>query len=344
MDKSRLLTMLADAGLERIVSEIELLMQPSIRLWLSPCLTDASIAPEVGRNFHQVGNRWVISDSAPTWEVEPRELPVGTSKVGGQPDLPPGFVWPYWQGRPIHFLAQFNMAEVAPYDIDHALPTSGMLYFFLDDSMEAIGPAGSYGYQEERGWKVFHHPGDLSALRRTPTPPGLPELFGELLPRAVRFEPEMTVPDDDSIEFQILAERLSLTDAEKETYWNFLIRMFDADEREVFGCKLPNHQHFPFHRLLGCPNVGYQDGRLMAVMNEDNPDGSNDPEMDAEAHRKLWHDRAVRSQAWRLLFQIDTDDAVGLDWGDTGTMFFFIRHDDLQSGNFENIWLEYEGL
>jgi hypothetical protein len=344
MDKARLLTMLAEAGVERIVGEIERLMQPSIRLWLSPCFFDTTIVPEVGRSVYDSGDRWTILDSSPAREVEPTELPVGMSKVGGQPDLPPGFVWPYWQERPIHFLAQFNMTEVAHYDVEHTLPISGMLYFFLDDTLESIGTPGSYGRQEERGWKVVYYPGSLSHLQRTPPPPGLPELFGELLPRAVQFEYEVTVPDDDSIEFQLLTERLALTEDEKEAYWNFLIRIFATEVQEKFCLAPPVYKHVSRHRLLGCPNVGYQDGRLMAVYSGDREESIDEEKLDAETRRKLWLGRAERSQAWRLLFQIDTDVGAGLDWGDTGTMFFFIRHDDLRAGNFDNVWVEYEGL
>jgi uncharacterized protein YwqG len=60
------------------------------------------------------------------------DLPVGASKLGGQPDLPPDTEWPEHNGQPLGFLAQFNLAEVAPYDVESLLPRTGLLSFFYD--------------------------------------------------------------------------------------------------------------------------------------------------------------------------------------------------------------------
>lgn len=345
MEKARLLAMLTDAGLERIRDEIERLMQPSIRLWLSPFERISLEEAEFGRRtvFWRDGFAAGMIRMDAWNSLEPdADVAIGRSKIGGQPDLPPDFDWPYWNNRPLHFLAQFNMAEVAPYDVEHALPASGMLYFFLDDTMETLSILACNNWQGERGWKVIYYAGDMSVLQRTPTPPGLPELFGELHPCAIQFEPEMTVPDDDSIEFDLLTERLALTEEEKETYWNFLIQMYDTEAQEKFGSDFPKDGNVPRHRLLGCSDVMYEDGRLTATMLEEEI-REYPPWEDQEAHRKFWLGRAERSQAWRLLFQIDTDASADMDWGDAGTMYFFIRHDDLQTGNFDNVWLEYEG-
>ena len=57
-------------------------------------------------------------------------LAVGQSKIGGAPDVPHDFVWPLWKEKPLGFVAQFDLAEVAPFDLNHELPTSGLLSFF----------------------------------------------------------------------------------------------------------------------------------------------------------------------------------------------------------------------
>jgi len=47
-------------------------------------------------------------------------------------------------------------------------------------------------------------------------------------------------------------------------------------------------------------------------------------------------------KAWRLLLQIDSDDAedgLGILWGDVGTLYLCIKHDDLEHENFEHCWL-----
>lgn len=42
---------------------------------------------------------------------------------------------------------------------------------------------------------------------------------------------------------------------------------------------------------------------------------------------------------WRLLFQFDTDDDLGVMWGDCGTVYFWVREDDARAGSFANVWL-----
>src|SRR5690242_21257453 len=82
---------------------------------------------------------------------------IGVSHFGGVPDVPPGFVWPSAMSKemvypiypirreepqpsldPLHFIAQINLAEVAPFDEHHLLPATGMLYFFLNEPMSTV--------------------------------------------------------------------------------------------------------------------------------------------------------------------------------------------------------------
>ena len=68
----------------------------------------------------------------------------GGTRFGGQPDVPPGFVWPVFTGtddsgepetRPLSFLAQFDCAGLAPYDSGHLLPGTGLLSFFYETGL-----------------------------------------------------------------------------------------------------------------------------------------------------------------------------------------------------------------
>src|SRR5262249_40775921 len=74
--------------------------------------------------------------------------PSGASKLGGLPDLPVGMAWPVrpaygypsqeckyldhsaWEPRPLSFLAQINLADVAQQRCDLPLPDDGHLLFF----------------------------------------------------------------------------------------------------------------------------------------------------------------------------------------------------------------------
>src|SRR5215510_11398881 len=69
--------------------------------------------------------------------VEDDEIPIGASKLGGNPDLPEDFEWKTYQGKPLTFIGQFKFSELAPYDRDKELPAEGMLYFFFEaDEMD----------------------------------------------------------------------------------------------------------------------------------------------------------------------------------------------------------------
>jgi uncharacterized protein YwqG len=48
--------------------------------------------------------------------------------------------------------------------------------------------------------------------------------------------------------------------------------------------------------------------------------------------------KALQSE-WVLLFQLDSEPATGMCWGDVGRLYFWIREADLRSGLFEKTWL-----
>ena len=77
------------------------------------------------------------------FERAAEKLPLGASKFGGNPSAPRDFVWPFYHGksddgatvaRPLTFLMQLNLEEVAPYDVEKRLPTRGLLAFLSNES------------------------------------------------------------------------------------------------------------------------------------------------------------------------------------------------------------------
>jgi uncharacterized protein YwqG len=51
--------------------------------------------------------------------------------------------------------------------------------------------------------------------------------------------------------------------------------------------------------------------------------------------------RALQAGArdWRLLLQLDTDEDLGVMWGDAGTIYFWIREADAAACRFDQSWV-----
>ena len=77
---------------------------------------------------------------------------IDKSKIGGKPYLPKDFIWPYYQGLPLSFLAQISLEEVSLLDKDKLLPSTGMLYFFYELETQEWG----YSPQNKGCAKVFY--------------------------------------------------------------------------------------------------------------------------------------------------------------------------------------------
>lgn len=54
------------------------------------------------------------------------------SKFWGDPDMPDDMEYPMLDGRPLTFLCQISLYDIAELDPDEILPHDGMLYFFAD--------------------------------------------------------------------------------------------------------------------------------------------------------------------------------------------------------------------
>lgn len=98
---------------------------------------------------------YLLADAA-----EDDSFPVGTSKIGGHPDL--HRPWPVQDGQALSFLAQFNLAELAPHDEDQIFPRSGLLSFFL-------GQRATEGKPDSKNFAVLYQ-FDLAGLKRTAWP------------------------------------------------------------------------------------------------------------------------------------------------------------------------------
>jgi uncharacterized protein YwqG len=236
------------------------------------------------------------------------ELALGASRVGGAPDVPQGFSWPHWRDKPLQFLAQIELERAG----GGALPSSGHLLFFYDADQDAWGfdpqdrgsgvvcylPAGTQLTRSER-------PGEGSSETRI-APCTLDFEFYEDLPEFETFDP---------------MER-ELTEEGDEGYW---------DVRELLAS---GPDGAAAHKLLGHPNTIQGQMQLECQLashgiNCGTAAGYNEPRA---------KELASGAKDWRLLFQLDTDDNAELMWGDVGTLYFWIREQDLAELRFDRVW------
>ncbi|AOY15471.1 cytoplasmic protein [Bacillus sp. ABP14] len=141
----------------------------------------------------------------PCIKVVPKQaetVAIGSSKMGGIPDLPATFEYPTHKGNPLQFIAQFNLNDLQNVGIDHDFPEKGMLYFFSVENYfeEDVNPT-------EAG-RVLYYDVPVEQLRRAD------ELQTNYNQCATTFEltyklPELFIEDEaDSDRFLQLLEEL----------------------------------------------------------------------------------------------------------------------------------------
>ncbi len=250
--------------------------------------------------------------------VDEAQLPLGASKFGGLPDLPPNTEWPHWEGRPLHFVSQIAMVDVKQYDLDNVLPEKGILYFFYD--MEQ-----PWGYDPaDRGrWKVTYFAGNLDEIKRTSGPATLQDMWF-LVPRPLEFVHTYSLP---SIELQSFNDESLLTIGS--------LRFDFEPNNELLGEIYKDLWPQPIHQLLGYPSPVQESDMEVQCQLASNGimSGDGSYRLDPRGPSLI----ASATSEWRLLCQFDTDEYFL--WGDTGMIYFWIKDQDLQAKNFENVWL-----
>jgi uncharacterized protein YwqG len=158
--------------------------------------------------LHEVGLSHRIDDllklSKPAILVETikarkeAKIPVGASKYGGSPDVPDGFEWPEYDGKPLTFIVQIRLPDIAPYDTEKLLPETGMLYFFYEADKKPHGY-----YPEEKGSnRVLYVEDELLPLHRYQHPV-IKSKWGDIegLPsHTLTFSSDLSLPPNEKIE------------------------------------------------------------------------------------------------------------------------------------------------
>lgn len=154
----------------------------------------------------------------------------GTSRLGGEPDLPVDVAWPTGPHGPLTFVAQVVLSEL-PSDLleEHGMPIDGMLSLFIDNEELDWDWGGSS--DDGQYWRLLWTDPQVD-LERRPRPARSGSAPVELLEFpavALTVRMDMTFPAYGSAEF----ERLDVGDAD-DAYYD-LIEVEDADSSRVLG-------------------------------------------------------------------------------------------------------------
>lgn len=286
--------------------------------------TQEALSAAIARHGLQEHAGLLRSAAAPaigfqTTPAPDEDIPIGTTKFGGLPDLPADMPWPATHGRPLAFLAQINLADMPAEQIDDwPLPRAGLLSFWFDDAAQPWG----YDPKHAGGYQVHLLPTAGAALARRPYPEFTPGDFAET-PIGV-WEPYPTCTVDAK---PIVTIQTSVLDPNApDDLWDAAIAL----RTELHG-----EQGQGAHRLLGAPDVVQNPMEIECQLASNGVYcGGATPDADDARLREL----ARGVVDWRLLLQLDTDDNPEWMWGDMGCLYFWIRKQDLERQDFSKVW------
>lgn len=225
--------------------------------------------------------------------LAPMPTALGTSRLGGAPDLPPATPWPTCRGEPMAFLAQVELGDV-PEDVRGGLPATGLLSFFMHIEEEEPGIGAEEGF-----WLWGGNCGEAmltptgTALARRSAPRRNPRMV--LKPARALVRRELTIPDaDENFQPSPPLHRVRLGRKEQDRYFRFRQRLQPATEGQD-----------GVHRLGGFADAIQLDPR----------DACGGPRDD-----------------WRLLLQFDYDLMLGFEVADAGGGWIYARASDLAQG------------
>lgn len=152
-------------------------------------------------------------------EEDQAVINVGDSKFGGKPDLTKNIEWPKSDNEPMTFLAQLNLKQVSEFDIDKALPSYGMLYFFIANPSE-FSLDHKVIYSAEGGLSETSFPTELNEDCR----------FKDL---KMKFETIYTFPSIETLDIESLSEN------DVNSYYEIEKDFFTYENNQILGHTYP---------------------------------------------------------------------------------------------------------
>ena len=250
----------------------------------------------------------------PAVALEPRKRARGgvlTSRLGGLPAMPAGAAWPTRNGKSLPFVAQIALEEMPSAMQREGFPKSGILSFFYDAEL------GPWGFEPEDAGSsaVLYAPDPRAAVMPLEWPRDMPAACKYPVCRLVP-EETITIPPWESV----VIDEMKLSPAEVDRYVEI------AD-------KWTSIQAWANRSLLG----GYPDQIQSDMMMQSELVSTGVTEDLRQDPRLPFFKR--RAMRWRHLFQLQSYEPLGMNWGDAGCLYYWLRESDLVEQNFGAGWM-----
>ena len=239
-----------------------------------------------------------------------RTLPLGATRFGFVPDLPPGMAWPTVEGKKLLFFAQIDFSAMPRWE-GSPLPADGWLYVFI-----FFPPKPT----KDRPFRtvVLHHRGAREALLRAAQPPA-DEVWTE------------TPRDPGTYQLLVLTGRLGIS-VDPARLPQGLSRL--AGELEAIcidlrplGLESPRDWQW-CGQLLG--QIMVVDGSPLSIVK-----GLIEHGADAAA-QQVAQEPGAPGEDWICLLSIH-DGAGTFEWSGAGALYLLIRRRDLAAEDFSRV-------
>ncbi|MBI1279450.1 MAG: DUF1963 domain-containing protein [Anaerolineaceae bacterium] len=263
--------------------------------------------------------------------VDDERLPVGSSKLGGLPDLPANFQWPYYNDVPLTFIGQFKFSEIAPYDPEGILPNQGILYYFIETDDMIFGT-----YKQRNAWRVFYLSDENTPLIRTshPTHQGEFRLIRALRSHRIEYQRCLSIPtifESEASDYGL--DFLDDRDVNNPYYdWST-----PTELAAYFNLEKVVHPA-PMHYWLGHPQLWQGSIEEEVVINSQQLERQKFPDQLYRFTDEQIDYIKTETEKWQFLFQLHTDDSLDVIWGETGSLYICIPKESLALLRFEDCW------
>jgi hypothetical protein len=258
-----------------------------------------------------IAQRWIAMLRPAVRLVPAGDADTVVARLGGRPAVPTDFEWPVWEGAgPLSFIGEVDLEALAAEALDPGLelPAEGrLLAFYFDGSYDDFASiVGTWDRATLAGARVVH----VAEPRSTCAPLAPPLGVAEFVEQPLKGRQITTHP---GWEHHLLRSEFGAEEWDFQTWRAHPVQgeafneaLFALDEGDV-----------PRHQLGGWADPVQGPVELevaQAAISEEVTFGS-------AGH-------AAEASAWRLLLQVDSDDASQMMWGDVGTLYWLSRDSD----------------